>query len=643
MKIWGRYFLCWVWTALLILGLNYSLDMISPGLLLSILILFAVWDLLLGWAAILGKVATFLVILQRYLYGGPFFSLDWLGWLGLDVYQELARFPQAGIEPVLGLALTLIVALVIQQLFYAFVFQGKGIITLLFTGAALLAGMSYLHPGSAYFVAGFVGIGIVIMSIVRLPIQQCPNRYLSRLLVLVICLVIVAWVLPSGELDWRHLYSHALSTWQEITQRELEAPTPSVGYRQQGALGGPVQGDSTHVMTVTSPRPVYLVGETYSYYSGRGWQRKNLNFVPFTNQVLDHPGEVITVEVLPHYPSSAGVVLFVPRFALTFESSPNQVWAVDAGDYGFTEFIGSNRLQAGEAYTMIVLVPDDDPDLLRPLTTTGAEEYLQLPGDLPQRVKDLATELTAGLENGYDKAKALVDYLKGGKWSYSLSTELAPAGEDFVDWFLFEQDRGYCAHFSSAFVVLARAAGLPARWVKGYGPGVPQGNRYKVTNSNAHAWGEVWFDDYGWVPFEPTPGVDATDVEPVERSEPVISDVDPVRPSMDGTSKRSPSAFIAIVLSGAVLLFFTRCPRNLKSLYQRIQLRLWLFGWQRQAWETPREHLQRIKLPRKELMSRFVGQFEADIYGGVENAEAGKEASKFYSLLRLTYFRLTRR
>jgi len=82
-------------------------------------------------------------------------------------------------------------------------------------------------------------------------------------------------------------------------------------------------------------------------------------------------------------------------------------------------------------------------------------------------------------------------------------------GHDSVDEFLFRQKAGYCEHFSSAFVVLMRAAGIPARVVTGYVGGYrnPIGGYWQVRRSDAHAWAEVWVDGRGWIRVDPTAAV----------------------------------------------------------------------------------------------------------------------------------------
>lgn len=78
-----------------------------------------------------------------------------------------------------------------------------------------------------------------------------------------------------------------------------------------------------------------------------------------------------------------------------------------------------------------------------------------------------------------------------------------------VDDFLFQTRAGYCEHFSSAYVFLMRAAGIPARVVTGYLGGVynPNGDYLLVRNSDAHAWAEYWAPGQGWVRVDPTGAV----------------------------------------------------------------------------------------------------------------------------------------
>lgn len=90
---------------------------------------------------------------------------------------------------------------------------------------------------------------------------------------------------------------------------------------------------------------------------------------------------------------------------------------------------------------------------------------------------------------------------------YTLDTPLL--GRDSVDEFLFDYKAGFCEHYSSAFVVLMRGAGIPARVVLGYTGGYrnPLGDYWLVRRSDAHAWAEVWLAGRGWVRVDPTAAV----------------------------------------------------------------------------------------------------------------------------------------
>ncbi len=92
-------------------------------------------------------------------------------------------------------------------------------------------------------------------------------------------------------------------------------------------------------------------------------------------------------------------------------------------------------------------------------------------------------------------------------FGYTLDTPLP--GRHAVDEFLFDTQAGYCEHFSASFVVLMRAAGIPARVVTGYAGGYrnPIGDYWLVRRSDAHAWAEVWLDGPGWTRVDPTAAV----------------------------------------------------------------------------------------------------------------------------------------
>ncbi|HSG43074.1 MAG TPA: transglutaminase domain-containing protein, partial [Anaerolineales bacterium] len=161
------------------------------------------------------------------------------------------------------------------------------------------------------------------------------------------------------------------------------------------------------------------------------------------------------------------------------------------------------------SYQADVYIPVPTAGALRTASTEYPEDilerYLTLPRDLPDRVRELAFEITSDFSNPYDKARAIQSYLRTN-YPYDLEVPPPPAGRDVTDYFLFDLQKGYCDYYATTMVVLARSVGIPARFVSGYSPGsydAPNA-QYIVRELNAHSWVEVYFPEIGWVEFEPT-------------------------------------------------------------------------------------------------------------------------------------------
>jgi transglutaminase-like putative cysteine protease len=136
----------------------------------------------------------------------------------------------------------------------------------------------------------------------------------------------------------------------------------------------------------------------------------------------------------------------------------------------------------------------------------GYAVYTGLPADqITARTRALAERIVAGKHNDYDRATAIKEWLTSNL-TYTLDLE-DPAGKEPVDFFLFERKKGHCEYFASAFVILARAVGVPARNVNGFLGG--EWNEYDdyiaVRAGDAHSWAEVYFPGAGWVTFDATP------------------------------------------------------------------------------------------------------------------------------------------
>jgi transglutaminase-like putative cysteine protease len=142
--------------------------------------------------------------------------------------------------------------------------------------------------------------------------------------------------------------------------------------------------------------------------------------------------------------------------------------------------------------------------ITQPLDAATRRQDTALPRSGNPRTRELAASLRERAGSDAALIEAVLDYLRSGGFVYSLEPERL--GSDAIDDFLFRTRVGFCGHYASAFVVLMRAAGVPARVVTGYlgGEWIPYGGYLLVRQSEAHAWAEVWLEGRGWTRVDPT-------------------------------------------------------------------------------------------------------------------------------------------
>lgn len=136
----------------------------------------------------------------------------------------------------------------------------------------------------------------------------------------------------------------------------------------------------------------------------------------------------------------------------------------------------------------------------------AAVNFLSLPDNLPKRIYSLANNLTENITSDYDKAYAIESFFHSGEFKYDLGANNSPDDMDSNDYFIFQSKRGGCVQFASAMVILARAAGLPARYVEGFVAQDKDENtgKYIIREKDAHAFPEIYISGFGWMVFEPT-------------------------------------------------------------------------------------------------------------------------------------------
>ncbi|MHC5228911.1 transglutaminaseTgpA domain-containing protein [Enterococcus sp. LJL99] len=312
-------------------------------------------------------------------------------------------------------------------------------------------------------------------------------------------------------------YLNSKGIYQQINRYGLPNQSATGFSDDDKQLGGPINDDLTILFTAEQTTKHYWRVETKRYYTGKGWMANSETTktkTPLTFSDTDYRGRF-------KEETTSKLVFNTNDTYLPLPYGNVQIPLTDNKRVELIEM--KNRLNF-EQRPKELLLSFQEPDYtindleqvpVNALSSLQAER--QLPDTLPGQVQELALSLTESKTTLYDKVKAVEQYLKtDGSYRYS-KTDAAytPEDKDYVDHFLFETKTGYCDNFSSAMVVLLRSVGIPSRWAKGFAPGdvVETSNKnkkYAIRNSHAHSWPEVYFEGYGWIPFEPTPGFEAT-------------------------------------------------------------------------------------------------------------------------------------
>jgi len=401
-------------------------------------------------------------------------------------------------------------------------------------GVVLLANIAFLdgHPSGAIVV--FLFASVLLLS--RSHIQQSQARW-KRLgvdypdwmsisatqltVVLTTALLIAAWALPTGS------EAGAVGKVFDKTVSPLTSQTESLGrlfhnidsrkgarlhtFGNTLAIQGEVKLGTKQLLEVTAGAPGLIRATSYDQYTGNGWKVTSRDserlgakeLAPVEDAAL-YKERIVTV-LRATVLDREGTILTAGTPLGTNVASNLERSKLFAGDI---ERIESRRgMTKGDTYNsigsesratdvMLQAAGSDYPDWI--------DKYLQLPDDLPQRVRDEAARVTARGQNPYDKAIELETFLR--TFPYDLTVASAPAGEDTVDFFLFTLRRGYFDYQSTAMAVMLRTLGIPSRVAVGYvlDTNTAQETKYTVRKDDAYSWVEVFFPEYGWITFNPT-------------------------------------------------------------------------------------------------------------------------------------------
>lgn len=316
-------------------------------------------------------------------------------------------------------------------------------------------------------------------------------------------------------------------TWSSIRNRLGNAVAglrgapvyEATSYSNQISLGtGSQLGDDLlFTVKVSAPRPgskrYYWRGYSYDHYSFGTWQStqekaETLGPREWNLTLPDWSGRKnFTFTFMPE--SSLQRTIFAPDIPIHASRTSKLILTNLNITDDLLSLQAETPLQPGEEFSVDAWVSNptleqlQTADLNYPKWVT--DRYLEVPENLPSRVRSLAVQITGGSSTVFDKVSAVTQYLRK-TITYEAVIPAPPSDREPIDWFLFDYKKGFCNYYASSEVLLLRSVGIPARLAIGYaeGDGNATGDSFKVKAHASHAWPEVYFNNIGWVEFEPT-------------------------------------------------------------------------------------------------------------------------------------------
>ena len=401
--------------------------------------------------------------------------------------------------------------------------------------------------------------------------DEYTRKYLVFLspFLLLIFLILLLYKAPEKAYDWdfaKRIYADVATAVDHIQISIFQGSSGSyenatVGFSDDALLTGNVKAKTRDVMVLSSnvnqKFQLYLAGKCFNDFDGRIWEdvsrseanETTLDVIETYGAVLRYDPEYVgdylkprTVKIGYRYFNSKHV--FHPLKAVVI---PELVQEFECG-FGGGNIIADHKISYEDDYTVSFFRmnrknslygemlsrtgPLSEPewaDAGTALGIAGHEEisyadylayrdmiyrdYTDAPV-LTERTADFMKRLMDGAETELEKMNRLEAFLQS--FDYDTAPGKVPdrirSSGAYLDYFLFENPRGFCNYFATAMVLLARSEGYPARYVQGYLTNVYKNKQTVVKSDQAHAWAEIYFDGFGWITYEPTPGfhIDST-------------------------------------------------------------------------------------------------------------------------------------
>ena len=294
----------------------------------------------------------------------------------------------------------------------------------------------------------------------------------------------------------------------------LQLTDPSLDLRRN--LNQPQDKEVIDYQT-TAPGGQYLRLASLPQFNAQGWSNVQIRLntgdqMPAVPGLSGSPDREFRTQIsVLDFRSQYLPMPYAPR---SFDAEGD--WRYDANS--LTVVNGENRAEslANLSYSVQSVDVAPEPDALDGAVAgapVDAGVTRTVPEDLPEDLVRLSLEVTDKAKTAAGKAAAIQAYLRSSRFRYS-TQPLPGSGYRALENFLLRDRSGYCEQFATAMAMMARVAGIPSRVSVGFLPGTKDGDTWRVSIRDMHAWPELYFSGYGWVRFEPTPAIQTGSAPP---------------------------------------------------------------------------------------------------------------------------------
>jgi transglutaminase-like putative cysteine protease len=545
-KLLNLIYIIFVFTLAYIVGLGMGLELnISMQILLVLIESVVVKFFLLNPLILYGILAiTFISAILTNHYITPFLPdfLERTYFLFKNIVNNLQGKEDIASD---NIFLFWIILIALVSFFTSFVlFKSKSIYSLIpiYIGSFVFYWYTFFDEAywmiAVFLFAFFILLGMNKYSKKLLEIKNSQSFDLEKLYTpwiqtsinYSLLIVILALIIPKGNyyIEWPWLQQKVYSKFPFVEDlRSYDDYIRSSGKAYlfdfsmtgyQGAssrLGGPATLNNKTIMSVYTDKPTYLRGNVRQKYTGNSWESvdttwENYNlrqdFSGLTQIEKEMYYDEFDITITNHSFSSA--TLFAPYKPSEIYFNGNHKIKVSADDSIFF----SNGVYENESYVVRVQKPLPYGVLvslgvdLKKNDIENLDTYLQIPDEkITNRTRSLTDKIVKDGKTDFEKAMSIEKYLRN---SFNYNTDVAevPNKQEFIDFFLFDGQEGYCTYYATTMAIMLRLEGIPSRYVEGYlAQDLVEPGRYEVKHRNAHSWVEAFIEPVGWMTFEPTP------------------------------------------------------------------------------------------------------------------------------------------